>query len=181
VSHLPDVSADLAPADAARLEAMLHRRARTGSAVYGRLMAHPGLTERIQSLGGYLRYEGVLPDALRETLILAAARQAGSAYEWVMHEPIARAAGVSDPLIAALRAGRAPEGADRVTAAALRIAGAVGRREAVDQGDHDAVAAALGAAGVIEVVYLVAFYGMFAAGLIAFEVPLPDGVADPFA
>ena len=181
MSRLPDVSGTLTGDDAERFHAMMARRAKTGSAVYGRLMAHPELTRHLSEMGGFLRYGGVLPGDLRELLILATAREAGCGYEWVMHEPIARAEGVPDAAIAALRAGRRPEGLDGLHEAALRIAAAVWRRQPVPQAAHDEVAARLGVRGVIEVVYLVAFYDMFAAGLIGFEVPLPAGTPDPFA
>jgi 4-carboxymuconolactone decarboxylase len=175
VSRLPDVSGRL-PADvAAELAEMLRRRGGTGAEAYRRLAAHPPLMRAVAGTGGFLRYEGVLPDDLREMVILRVAARTGSAYEWAMHEALARDAGVPAPLVEALRAGATPVPHDGVWASALRITDAVLAHAPLDQDDHDAVADALGEPAVIELVVLAAFYAMFAAVLIGFEVPLPDG------
>src|SRR4051812_32904688 len=62
--------------------------------------------------GAWLHYGGALltqlelDPLLRELAILQVARQVGSEYEWVQHDPIARAVGASGEQIDAIRAGR---------------------------------------------------------------------------
>ena len=65
--------------------------------MYRSLLNHPELTRRVSDLGTFLRFgAGTLPAAVRELVILWLARRVGAAYEWVKHEPLARAAGLSD-------------------------------------------------------------------------------------
>jgi 4-carboxymuconolactone decarboxylase len=62
--------------------------------------------------GAWLQYGGALltrlelDPLLRELAILQVARQVGSHYEWVQHDPIARAVGATDAQIDAIQAGR---------------------------------------------------------------------------
>jgi AhpD family alkylhydroperoxidase len=55
-------------------------------------------------LGEAILTQQKLDKALRELIILAAARLEGGLYEWVQHVPIARRAGCTDEQIAALEA-----------------------------------------------------------------------------
>jgi len=72
----------------------------------------PPLAEAIQQVGAVLRFSSTLPDALREIAILATAGAIGCGYEWNYHAPIARAAGVSETVIAATLPGAGPLPAD---------------------------------------------------------------------
>lgn len=56
--------------------------------------------------GGALLTQLELDPLLRELAILQVARQVGSEYEWVQHDPIARAVGASAEQVAAVEAGR---------------------------------------------------------------------------
>jgi alkylhydroperoxidase family enzyme len=62
--------------------------------------------------GAWLQYGGALltrlelDPLLRELAILQVARQVGSDYEWVQHDPIARAVGATGEQIDAIEAGR---------------------------------------------------------------------------
>jgi 4-carboxymuconolactone decarboxylase len=56
--------------------------------------------------GGALLTRLALDPLLRELAILQVARQAASHYEWVQHDPIARAVGASGAQIDAIQAGR---------------------------------------------------------------------------
>jgi 4-carboxymuconolactone decarboxylase len=64
-----------------------------------RLVAHAE-----SAYGSWLRYGGALltqlelDPLLRELAILQVARRVGSEYEWVQHDPIARALGATDAL-----------------------------------------------------------------------------------
>jgi 4-carboxymuconolactone decarboxylase len=66
------------------------------------LMNSPAVAGRVGRLGTYVRFEGILGDRERELAILVTAREFESAYEWAVHEPIARRAGVSDDAIEAV-------------------------------------------------------------------------------
>ena len=55
------------------------------------------------------------------------------------------------------------------------------KRRSIPQAVQDELAAALGVQGVVELVVLCGFYEMIAGVIFAFDVPLPEGAADPFA
>ena len=61
--------------------------------------------EPMMRLGGTILRRQELPGNLRELAILRVARLSDAAYEWVQHEPIARATGCSTAQIEAIKAG----------------------------------------------------------------------------
>ena len=70
-----------------------------------KMMAHAETCFRpLLSLGTAILSEQRLDARLRELAILRIAQLSGARYEWVQHEPIARAVGVSEPQIEALAA-----------------------------------------------------------------------------
>src|SRR6188768_1688403 len=73
------------------------------------LLRSPELLRLVSDLGEYLRYRNALPRQLSELAILLIARHWTQPYEWYVHEPDARAAGLGGDVIAAIAAGRRPE------------------------------------------------------------------------
>jgi 4-carboxymuconolactone decarboxylase len=72
------------------------------------LLQSPELTEKAQQLGAILRYRTGLPRRLSELAILVTAKHWEAQYEWSVHEPEARKAGVPDEVIRAIAAGVRP-------------------------------------------------------------------------
>jgi 4-carboxymuconolactone decarboxylase len=72
------------------------------------LLQSPELTEKVQQLGALLRYRTGLPARLSELAILVTAKHWDAQYEWAVHEPEARKAGVPDDVIRAIAAGARP-------------------------------------------------------------------------
>jgi 4-carboxymuconolactone decarboxylase len=72
---------------------------------FGVMLHAPTVGEPLQRLGIALRYDSTLTDTARETAILMTAAASGSAFEWAAHEPLARAAGVGDDVVDAIRTG----------------------------------------------------------------------------
>ena len=60
---------------------------------YGVLLHSPDLAARVAHTGSYVRYNLDLPEALRETIIIATAREIKSQYEFSAHARLARQAG----------------------------------------------------------------------------------------
>ena len=81
-------------------------------AVYGPfvpLLRTPALLDRVAQLGEVLRFGGQLEARLLELTISIAAARVGNQFEWVMHQPLALAAGVSAAALEAIRLGQRPE------------------------------------------------------------------------
>jgi 4-carboxymuconolactone decarboxylase len=180
MARLPDPTGALTPEAQTLYDQMVGRRGRLDG-MYRSLLNHPELTRCVSDLGTFLRFgDGALPGAVRELIILWLARRVGAAYEWVKHLPPARAAGLSNAVIEALRAGREPPGLDETQGAALQVAKCALELRAIPPDLQDTVTASLGLKGVIELVVLVGFYRMIAGVIFAFDVPLPGGAQAPF-
>ncbi|HLH27153.1 MAG TPA: carboxymuconolactone decarboxylase family protein [Chloroflexota bacterium] len=149
-----------------------------------RALAHsPEFMRRAGATGAYLRFESILPAALRETVILAVAGRWDCPYEQAHHHPLAARHGLDDATVAALDAGQAPApGAlPPLTAAAVRYAQALTRDGRADAALGEELRAGLGEQGLVELTGLVAYYSMLALILNGLEVdldadpPLPPG------
>ncbi|MBL8906597.1 MAG: carboxymuconolactone decarboxylase family protein, partial [Rhizobiales bacterium] len=81
-----------------------HRAARGApfSGPYLALMNNPALTEKIEALGYYLKFEGALPREVYQFTVLYVAVACGAGFEWHDHVEHARAAGIPDDVIAAV-------------------------------------------------------------------------------
>jgi len=180
MARLPDPTGALTPEAQALYDRLAAQRGRIDG-MYRSLLNHPGLTRRVSDLGSFLRFgDGALPGAVRELVILWLARRVEAAYEWVKHVSPARAAGLSEAVIEALRAGQEPPGLDETQQAALQVAQCALELRSIPPDLQATVSEMLGMKGVIELVVLVGFYRMIAGVIFAFDVPLPQGAPEPF-
>jgi 4-carboxymuconolactone decarboxylase len=141
---------------------------------YQVLLHVPELAGRVGMLGQYLRFEGSLPAAVRETAILAAARETNCAYEWSQHEPLARAAGVPDHVITAIAERRGLDGLPPQQTIPIALARECVQRHRVPDDLFAAARGAWGTPGVVELVIIVGYYAMLAILLNATDVqPAP--------
>ena len=62
--------------------------------LFAALLNNPEATKAVATVGEYIRYQSKLDPIIRETAILAAAKELQNDYEWSQHEPIARETGV---------------------------------------------------------------------------------------
>lgn len=170
-------------ADAATLAEMrriaqvrTHSDGRTELAdVYVAMFNNAAVARLVGALGEHLRFEGTLPDDVRELAILRYAARRRLTYEWTHHLRPATLAGVGEATIAALAADAVPPGLDPTHAAAV---------EAVDQiVDGSEIAAdtqriltrEFGDAGVVELVALCGLYALMGYMTTAFAIePEPD-------
>ncbi len=142
---------------------------------FAALLHSPELASRTAQLGAHIRFESALPGQICELAILTVARQLDCRYEWAMHAPLARKAGVRDDAIAAIRDWRAPAG---LTDDEAQIVGYVTQLLAahrVDEETFRALEARLGVRALVELTATAGYYGMIACTLNAFDVtPGPE-------
>jgi 4-carboxymuconolactone decarboxylase len=129
---------------------------------YLALLNHPALAERVEALGFYLKFEGVLPRVHYQFIVLSVARATGAAFEWQDHVKHAMAAGLPQNIIDGI--------ADAAAASLPHPYGLL--REILSktltwQPIPDALkaqaAAEWGKDGLVEIVVVSGFYQMFAA------------------
>lgn len=100
---------DLAPAHQHFLDRVILTRGWISGA-FQVLLHSPDVAARIANIGAFFLYETILPPAVRTLAWLIAARELDCNYAWHASVAAARAAGVSDVLIAALEHGKRPAG-----------------------------------------------------------------------
>lgn len=145
---------------------------------FSALLHSPDLARRTAHVGAYIRFESALAGEVRELAILTVARTLDCRYEWAMHVPLARKAGVREEAIAAIRDRRAPAS---LTPAEAEVTGYVSQLLAahrVDGATYGALETRLGVRGLVELTATAGYYGMIAATLNAFDVT-PGPAEDP--
>ena len=142
------------------------------------LLHHPALARHLQGLGEQLRWKSKLPQRLVELAVLITARRWTCQHEWLIHEQLARKAGLDAGIIDALREQREPRasGDEALVYAFCRDAHATGR---VSDEAFNAVRERFGLDGALELLVLSGYYTMMAMVLNTAGLPLPGDVAPP--
>jgi 4-carboxymuconolactone decarboxylase len=135
------------------------------------------LTETSFTLGSYLLFETPLSRRLTEMAILISARVSGSQYEWYAHHRRAREEGLAEGICAALAEGRRPEEMTEEEAALFDFSVEQLTAPQVSDAAFTRAKAAFGERGVVDLSYLLGFYGMIAGVLKAAAVTPPEGAA----
>jgi 4-carboxymuconolactone decarboxylase len=179
MARLPDPIDTLSPEARGVYEKISSRRGAIRGP-YAPLMHHPALALHVGDLGEYLRFNSTLPGDVRELAILITARAVSQPYEWIMHAPIARRAGLPDDVIERVRGRGDLSGLPAPYAVAARVVQHVLAHESIPQAVADSARGEFGVAGLLELVVLGGFYQMIAGVLFSFDVPLPEGEGAPF-
>jgi 4-carboxymuconolactone decarboxylase len=140
----------------------------------------PGLADPAQKLGAYARFGSSLPPELSELAILVTAQAWRADFEWYAHARLARAAGIPEAVIEAIRVGAAPDLADPKARAVYAVARELHASRALSDATYAAAEAALGIRGLVDLVGILGYYTLVSMTLNAFEVPTPDA-SRPFA
>lgn len=143
---------------------------------YGVLLHSPDLAARVAHTGTYVRYNLDLPEALRETIILATAREIKSQYEFFAHARLARQASLSEDTIQAIAQGTAPQGLAGDEAMLVRYVHELLRNHKISDATFNAVRDRFGMQKTLEITALIGHYLLVGQILAAFDVDLPEGV-----
>jgi 4-carboxymuconolactone decarboxylase len=135
------------------------------------------LTETSFTLGSYLLFDTPLSRRLTEMAILISARVSGSQYEWYAHHRRAREEGLAEEICAALAEGTRPAEMTDEEAALFDFSVEQLTAPQVSDAAFERARAAFGERGVVDLSYLLGFYGMIAGVLKAAAVTPPDGAA----
>jgi 4-carboxymuconolactone decarboxylase len=168
----------LPPSVQAMLDLIAAKRRAHGEQFGGPYLAlfnHPALAERIEALGYFLKFEGVLPRTAYQFIVLSVARATGAAFEWHDHVKHALSEGLPQSLVDGI--------ADRSSAILPHpygllhdiLANTMAWRAVPDALQIQA-AAEWGKEGLVEIVVLSGFYQMFAAINQGFDIHPPAAV-----
>lgn len=126
------------------------------------LLHHPQLARRLQQLGEQLRWGSKLPPQLLELAVLLTARRWSCQYEWVVHERLARKAGLGDALIAAIAEGREPADMSAEQASVYVFCRQAHSDGHVDDVSFDDIKTRFGLDGALELLALCGYYSLMA-------------------
>jgi len=174
MSRVPYISRDDLPPDGKVAYDRFEQTRGYVSDAFKALFNHPRTAEAVASFGEYVRYNSTLDPTIRETAILAAARELNSQYEWTHHEPVARKAGVRDEVIQAIRDRRAPWGLPPKEGVWVRYAQELIRNHKVTEATHEAIVHLIGAQGAIDLAVTIGYFLMLSHLLAALEVELEE-------
>jgi hypothetical protein len=149
--------------------------------VYVRMFNNPGVTAKVGALGEHLRFHGVLPDAVRELVILRFAARQRYGYEWSHHQRPAKLAGLDQDTIDALTAGQLPDSLPDASRAALEAVDAVVAKQSIPAEVQQRFVEVHGDAGIVELVALCGLYAIMGNMITAFDIEIEEGLpASPF-
>ena len=147
--------------------------------VYVRMFNNPGVTAKVGALGEHLRFHGVLPDAVRELVILRFAARQRYGYEWSHHQRPATLAGLGQDMIDALTAGQIPDTLPDASRAALEAVDAVVAKRSIPAAAQERFVAVHGHAGIVELVALCGLYAIMGNMVTAFDIEIENGLPAP--
>ena len=139
------------------------------------LLHNAKAADAVQRMGSFLRFDGTLPAALREMVILMVARHWSAQYEWFAHHRIALEAGLDPAIADAISRSEKPSLADHTYARVYDFVTELHRDHQVSDATFAAVHEALGSEQVVELVVLCGHYNLVSMVLNGFDVQVPTG------
>ena len=146
---------------------------------WGLLLRNPELCERAQRFGTMLRDHTSVPKRLSELAIAIAARHWTAQFEWNAHAHQGVAAGIAQETMDAIRDRKRPPNMKKDEAAVYDFFMELYEKKRVSDAAYKALVDAIGTDAAIELTAIGGFYSTVAMLIVAHEVPLPPGVAQP--
>jgi 4-carboxymuconolactone decarboxylase len=146
----------------------------------GLWLHNPALAERVQAVGEFLRFKGILPGHITELCILLVAREWNCLHEWYMHEPLALKKGLEGHVIESIRHKQVPDLPGEAEMSVYSYVSSMLQKHEVCDEDYASVIRHFGSAAIIEIAGIVGHYIIGAATLNAVEYSLPEGYPKPF-
>ncbi|MBB5538760.1 carboxymuconolactone decarboxylase family protein [Rhizobium giardinii] len=143
--------------------------------VYRTMARHPALLKAWAPLRQHIVKHSALGSVRSELVILRSAHRMDSDYEWIHHVSRARALGIADARIQAMR--NSPDGEDGLVASAVD---ALFDRGYLPPEIEAALAAAVGQKAVFDLIATVGFYAILGFILRTYETPIDRAVAAEF-
>ena len=140
-------------------------------------MRSPEVMTRAMAMGDYLRFKSSLGNKLSEFVILMISRDWTAQYEWHVHEPLARQAGLDPQIMAAIKDGRRPERMGEDEQAVYDFCTELIHNQYVSDPTYARALARFGEQGIIDMVGIAGYYVFVAMTLNTVRLPLPPGAS----
>ena len=144
-------------------------------------MRSPEVMMRAMAMGDYLRFKSSMGNRLNEFIILMISRDWTAQYEWHVHEPLARQAGLDPQVIAAIKDGRRPERMADDEQIVYDFCTELIRNQYVSDPTYARALTRFGEQGIIDMVGVAGYYVFVAMTLNTARLPLPPGASPQLA
>ena len=122
------------------------------------LLRSPELMDRLQKVGEYLRFQSSLEQRISELIMLIVSREWTQHFEWFVHVPLGRKAGISEDTISALAEGRRPPGMSEDEELAYDFCVELLRNKGVSETTYRRAAMKFGENGVIDMIGVAGYF-----------------------
>lgn len=146
---------------------------------FSAVLRSPDFATRVADLGSFFRFGTSLPPRWVELAIITTARFWTAQYEWVAHARFARAAGLEDTIIEAIKTNRRPDFPAPDDGTIYEFCMQLHQTQQVSDSAYGAALDLLGENGVVELTGLIGFYTMISMTLNTFQVAVPEGTELP--
>lgn len=147
---------------------------------YAAYIKAPGIGGPAQELGAAIRFTVECPENFQKIASCVVGQYHQAKFEFAAQTPYARKAGLSEPVIEALRTGETPDFDDPNEHLIYDFCRQLVTVRRVDDDVYARARDLLGETQLVELVATIAYYTTVCITLNAFEVPLADGMEDPF-
>lgn len=139
------------------------------------LSRSPELMLVASRMGHYLRYVNSLPRDVSEFAILLISRRWTQQYEWYVHAPDAKSAGLSDAIIQAVADGRRPENMSEGQEIVYEFSTELNDFHSVADRTYARMLETFGEQGMMDLIGLNGYYSFISMVLNVGRTPLPPG------
>lgn len=148
---------------------------------FGVYVRAPGVGNAAQALGAAVRFNTSIAENVKEVAICTVGAFFQSKFEFAAHTTLAQQAGVAPSIVEALRVGEVPQFEDEAESVVYQITSTMLRKHRVDDDLYRKGESLFGETGMIELVATIGYYCIVSLTLNLFEVPLREGMTDPFS
>jgi len=148
------------------------------------LIRSPELMDRLQKVGEYLRFRSSLQQRISELIMLMISREWTQQFEWSVHVPLGRKAGLKSEVIDAIAEGRRPSGMPADEEIVYDFCEELLRTKGVSDTTYRRAVKAFGENGVVDIIGVAGYFTTVSMVMnVAHTPPAPDssvGALSPF-
>jgi len=122
------------------------------------LIRSPELMDRLQKVGEYLRFQSSLEQRISELIMLIVSREWTQHFEWSVHVPLGRKAGLASETIDAIAEGRRPSGMPFDEEIVYDFCDELLRTKGVSETTYRHAVKAFGENGVVDIVGVAGYF-----------------------
>ncbi|MFM9972297.1 MAG: carboxymuconolactone decarboxylase family protein [Burkholderiales bacterium] len=148
---------------------------------WAHMMRNPDLAALAANYSDYFRDGVSVPRKLALLGVIMVARHWNAGYVWNAQSPQAKAAGVSDEVIEAVRTKQAPSFSDPAEQAVYNLFSELYGKQSMSDATYATAEKFLGAKGMVEILNVAGFYSIIASIVVTTGIAPRPGQTNPFA